>query len=178
MPLPAIDQTFAADLSHNALIAVTGDDARAFLHGQFTNDVEALGTGMAQWSGWCSPKGRLLATFLLARGDHGYLMMLPAEIAEPIRKRLTMFVLRSKVKLEDVSGNLARFGVAGPEAARWIEERIGAVPEKLRLVEKEGAITIRLDDERFVIFARAPLFESLAPREAWDASLIDRKSVV
>src|SRR5947207_12030921 len=54
-----------ADLSHNALISVSGDDATAFLHGQFTNDVEALAEGAAQWNGWCSPKGRLLATFLL-----------------------------------------------------------------------------------------------------------------
>src|SRR3954465_12019836 len=99
-----------ADLPHNALVSVTGDDAAAFLHGQFTNDVEALHAGEAQWNGWCSPKGRLLATFRLRGGAGGFVLMLPAELAAPIAKRLAMFVLRSKVKIADVTASHAIFG--------------------------------------------------------------------
>src|SRR3954468_14411713 len=105
-----------ADLPHNALVSVTGDDAAAFLHGQFTNDVEALAPGAAQWNGWCSPKGRLLATFLLVRRGGGFLMMLPAEIAAPIAKRLSMFVLRSKVTIRDVTADHALWGILGSGA--------------------------------------------------------------
>src|SRR5476649_1678855 len=101
-----------ADLSHNALLGVTGDDAAAFLHGQFTNDVQSLAIGEAQWSGWCSAKGRLLATFLLLRRADAFLLMLPAEIATTVAKRLGMFVLRSKVRIEDVGALLSRFGIA------------------------------------------------------------------
>src|SRR3954469_12342302 len=50
---------FAAPLARWAILSITGADAAAFLHGQFTNDVEALPSGGAQWNGWCSPKGRL-----------------------------------------------------------------------------------------------------------------------
>src|SRR6202521_4946792 len=114
-----------ADLSHNALIAVTGDDAAAFLHAQFTNDVQALHVGDAQWNGWCSAKGRLLATFLLLRRADGYLMMLPAEIAAPVAKRLGMFVLRSKVKIQDVSTLFARLGIAGKNAGALIARHWG-----------------------------------------------------
>src|SRR3954467_7781053 len=99
----ARDGTIVADLSHNALIEVSGDDATAFLHAQFTNDVQALAQGAAQWNGWCSAKGRLLATFLLVKRAQGYLLLLPMEIAAPIGKRLGMFVLRSKVKIADAS---------------------------------------------------------------------------
>jgi len=114
--------TIVADLSHNALIEVTGDDATEFLHAQFTNDVQALPAGGAQWNGWCSAKGRLLATFLLVKRADGYLMLLPAEIAAPIAKRLGMFVLRSKVKITDESSTWAQHGVwdadiTGPEVA-------------------------------------------------------------
>jgi folate-binding Fe-S cluster repair protein YgfZ len=63
----ARDATIVADLSDNALLAVSGDDATTFLHGQLTNDVEALAVDSAQWTGWCTPKGRLLASFLLVR---------------------------------------------------------------------------------------------------------------
>src|SRR5258706_12019965 len=109
----ARDATIVADLSHNALIEVTGDDAGAFLHGQLTNDVQQLAEGAAQWTGWCSPKGRLVASFLLVRLPGRFLLMLPAEIAAATLKRLAMYVLRSKVKLADASDRLVRVGVAG-----------------------------------------------------------------
>ena len=85
--------TILADLSHNALLSITGDDAGAFLHAQLTNDVQSLPVGAAQWNGWCTAKGRLLATFLLARREEGFLLMLPAEIAPGVTKRLAMYVL-------------------------------------------------------------------------------------
>ena len=111
-------QEFAAPLTDNALLSISGDDATAFLHGQFTNDVESLAVGAGQWNGWCSPKGRLLATFLLVRRAEGFLMMLPAELAPAIAKRLAMFVLRSKVTIRDATASHALWGVAGAGAVQ------------------------------------------------------------
>jgi folate-binding protein YgfZ len=149
----ARDGTVVADLSHNALIEVTGDDATEFLHAQFTNDVQALAAGGAQWNGWCSAKGRLLATFLLVKRAQGYLMLLPAEIAAPIAKRLGMFVLRSKVKIADASGSLERIGVAGTQAREQVAAVLGDAPAPLRAIERDGAIGVALDATRFVLFA-------------------------
>jgi folate-binding protein YgfZ len=152
----ARDGAIVAELSHNALLSVTGDDATAFLHGQFTNDVEALPAGEAQWNGWCSPKGRLLATFLLAKRAEGYLLMLPAEIAPAIARRLAMFVLRSKVKIEDVTARHAMFGLRGLDAP-------GAVPvgdgRSVLIVPKEAA-----GETRDALAARA----TLVGDDAWD----------
>ena len=145
--------TLVADLSHNALLAVSGDDAAAFLHGQLTNDVQALPVGGAQWNGWCSAKGRLLATFLLLRRTDGFLLLLPAEIAPGIAKRLKMYVLRSKVKIDD--SPLERIGLAGTDAARLVGDRFGAVPPPMASVEKDGETCVALDQARFVIFAPA-----------------------
>ena len=159
---------FAADLSHNALIAVAGDDATAFLHAQFTNDVQALQVGEAQWNGWCSPKGRLLATFLLMRRADGYLIMLPAEIAPAVAKRLAMFVLRSKVKIQDVSELYARIGIAGKNAGAFVASRWGAKPHAMRAVEKDGAVCVALDDDRFVALVppgAAPAFWDLFSKD-------------
>jgi folate-binding protein YgfZ len=159
-----------ADLSHNALIAVSGDDAAAFLQGQLTNDVEALAVGQAQWSGWCSPKGRLLATLLLARRGDGYLAMLPAGIAPAIAKRLGMFVLRSKVKIRDASSELERYGLAGPGAAQIAQE----------LKAHADIVTAPIGGGLFVVIAPAndpriaALRGSTTPcgPEAWDLALI------
>jgi folate-binding protein YgfZ len=143
-------EDLVADLSHNALIAVTGDDATTFLHAQFTNDVQALQPGEAQWNGWCTPKGRLLATFLLVRRAEGYLLMLPAEIAPAIAKRLAMFVLRSKVKIADVSELYARLGIAGDHAAATVAAHWPQAPAPMRASEKDGALCVALDASRFV----------------------------
>ncbi|MGZ5041570.1 MAG: CAF17-like 4Fe-4S cluster assembly/insertion protein YgfZ [Usitatibacter sp.] len=153
-----------ADLSHNALLGVTGDDAEAFLQGQFTNDVKALGVGEAQWNGWCSPKGRLLATFLLLRRADGFLAMLPAEIAASVTKRLAMFVLRSKVKIQDVSAQYERIGIAGPGAAPLVSRYWGSTPAVMGSVEKDGATCISLGGDRFVTLVppdAAPAFRKL-----------------
>ena len=151
------------DLSHNALLGVTGDDAAAFLHGQFTNDVEALAEGAAQWNGWCTPKGRLLATFLLIRHKGGFLILLPAEIAAAFLKRLSMFVLRSKVKIRDVSGEYARRGILGR----------GAHPQPMRVEERDGALVVALDGERILMLgppASAPAANT--PADAWELASI------
>ena len=159
----------AADLSDNAVLAVTGDDATAFLHGQLTNDVEGLPVGAAQWNGWCTPKGRLLATFLLVRRSDSYLLVLPAELAAPIAKRLGMFVLRSKVKIADASELYARIGIVGRRAAsQLIASHWGSTPAPLRSIEKDGAICVALDEERFIALVpprAAPAFWDLFSNE-------------
>lgn len=179
--VPSRDATLVADLSHNALIAVSGDDAAAFLHGQFTNDVEALEVGAAQWSSWLSAKGRILATFLLVRRADHFLLMLPAEIAAPILKRLSMFVLRSKVKLEDASGRLARLGIAGPNAAAIVATHWGDAPAPMRSVERDGSMVVALEEGRFVAIAPEALASAMreklastesAGAEAWEAAAI------
>lgn len=159
----ARDAAIVADLSHNALLSITGDDATAFLHGQFTNDVQALDAGAAQWNGWCTAKGRLLATFLLLRRPDGYLLMLPSEIAAAFAKRLGMFVLRSRVKIADAGEQWARIGIAGGDAAATVSRHWPQVPGPMRSVERDGAICVALDPRRFVVLA--PLEQA---QDLWD----------
>jgi folate-binding protein YgfZ len=136
--------------SSNALLRVSGDDAAEFLHNQFTNDVKGLAVGAAQWNGWCTPKGRLLYTFALARDGDGFLLLLPAAFADAIAKRLRMFILRSKAKVEDVSASTARFGLWG-----------GAIPA--------GAFPLGKD--RALVFGATPEGHP-ATLDDWGLSLI------
>ena len=162
--MPPASQTLLVDLSDNALLAITGDDATTFLQGQLTNDVAALESGQSQWTGWCSPKGRLIATLLLIKRGDGYLAMLPAELAPPIAKRLDMFVLRSKVKIADVSAGHARFGLVGPGAAQAAQEMTGL-----------DVISLPLGPElQLVIGPAGSIHPSLTPgrREDWTLALI------
>lgn len=96
-PLPSV-----APLSHLRVIRVTGADAADFLHGQLTQDITGLPPGQARLAGYCTPKGRLLGTLVIWRDPQqtqDLLALMPADIAEALVKRLTMFVLRAKAKL-------------------------------------------------------------------------------
>lgn len=105
------------NLSHLGLIRVSGDDKRDFLQGQLTNDIRQLSPEHSQMSGYCSPKGRMLSNFrVFQRGDDFYLM-LPRERLGATLKRLSMFVLRSKVILHDASDELVLLGLSGAMAA-------------------------------------------------------------
>src|SRR5438874_13185169 len=106
-----------ARLTRYGLLSVTGEDARQFLHAQLTNDIEKLPAGRAALAGWCSAKGRLLATFLVIPTPQGFLLQLAKDLVPSVHKRLALFVLRSRVKIEDASGRLFQFGV-WPDAAQ------------------------------------------------------------
>ena len=83
-------------------IKVTGDDALEFLQGQLTNDLNRLDSAAEILAAWCSPKGRVLWLGTVTKIDGGYSMSAPAETAEEIVKRMTIFRFRAKVDFEVV----------------------------------------------------------------------------
>lgn len=92
-------------LLESAVLELSGSDASHFAHNQLMSDVAALSDGGWQWSGWLSPKGRLVAFFACIRVDAQTLLLwLPAGGADELAARLQRFVFRSKVKLDADSG--------------------------------------------------------------------------
>src|SRR5687767_5273238 len=100
-----------ARLNRYGLLSVTGPDARDFLHAQLTNDIANLPADRAVLAGWCTAKGRLLASFLVIPAAGGFLLQLARDIAPAVAKRLSMFILRSKVKITDESEAWAQYGL-------------------------------------------------------------------
>jgi folate-binding protein YgfZ len=129
------------------LIRVAGDDAASFLHSQLTNAVEDLTADAARLAGYCSPKGRLQASFLMWRDADGIVLQLSAEIQPAIQKRLSMFVLRSKAKLSDITPNHVILGVAGATAAAALAQAGLPAPDgAFAVAGAPGATVIRLPD--------------------------------
>ncbi|CDG83071.1 CAF17-like 4Fe-4S cluster assembly/insertion protein YgfZ [Janthinobacterium agaricidamnosum] len=129
---------FVAPVTDQGLIGITGDDAASFLHSQLTNDVEHLTSTQVRLAGYCSPKGRLLASFLMWRNETTIYLQLPRDIQAALQKRLQMFVLRAKAKLHDASADEANqviLGIGGAKAdvalQRWFASLPGAAHEKL-----------------------------------------------
>jgi folate-binding protein YgfZ len=159
-----------ARLTDWALLRAHGADAASFLQSQLTQDVEGLGDGDARLAGYCSPKGRLLASFIVWRlADDAFGLLCSADVAASVAKRLSMYVLRARCRIEDATAAWSTFGVAGSSplpwsAARhqpWHAQRLGeswliglpaveGVPRwmLLRPAAETGALTLPVLDER------------------------------
>lgn len=132
---------FSVRLADQGLIRATGADAATFLHNLLTNDINHLAAGQARHAGLCTAKGRLLASFLIWREGDDYLLQLSADLLPGILKKMSMFILRSKVRLEDVSAERALIGTVG--AAGGPESPLACVPVA-------GGNALRLDAARCI----------------------------
>ena len=122
MIIGAMNPTSASDgvlrLSDWGLIRAQGVDAAVFLQGQLTQDVLHLPAGRARLAGFCSAKGRLMASFVVWRANpetclDTFYLACSADLLAPTLKRLTMFVMRAKCKLSDASAEISLYGLAG-----------------------------------------------------------------
>ena len=152
----ARDGTVIAPLADFGLIRAAGADTAPFLHNLLTNDVNALAPDAVRFAGLCTAKGRLIATLHLWHDrQDGLLLMLSADILPGILKKLSMYVLRSKVKLTDVGDEHVLIGLAGPEAEARVQDLGAVVPFPLQVVPFDGGQVVRLDEQRFVLVVAA-----------------------
>lgn len=144
-PTTSAPQAVLADLSQAGLIAVTGDDARTFLQGQLSTDINALQTTHSQFSSWNNAKGRVVTLLRLFENDTGTYMSVPAPLLATVLKRLRMYVLRSKVMLTDASDSFACFGLLGAVAPELLQTCKLPAPAASNAVAKvDGVQIIRL----------------------------------
>ena len=160
--------TAVIPLTQFELLRFHGRDARAFLQGQLTCDVDQVTRHQAQFGGYCTPKGRLLANFLLMSIPQGYLMYLPADVVVSVADRLRKFILRSDVKIEREHG-LRALCLAGPAAPALLRQELSALPQSRLAVElhARGSV-VRLPGDSFLVVATsaemATFWETLSKR--------------
>jgi folate-binding protein YgfZ len=143
-PLSAPPQG-ALRLADWGLIRAAGPEARRFLHSQLTQDVEGLPPGQARLAGWCSAKGRLLASFVIWReGEDDVLLACSADLLPAVLKRLSMFVLRAKCKLSDATAERPLWGLAGATVAQALGDAAAPGPGSVQALA--GAQLVRLPD--------------------------------
>src|SRR5258706_12820786 len=91
---------YASVLENRAVIAVSGAEARDFLQGLITNDMEACREGQAIYAGLLTPQGKILFDFfVVANGDDRWLLDCAASRASDLIKRLMLYRLRAKVEI-------------------------------------------------------------------------------
>jgi len=144
----------ACDVPDYSLLVFEGPDTQSFLQGQLSNDVAALVPGNVQWTSYNSPKGRMLATLLLWRsGPDAFRALVARDVAESVRKRLSMFVLRAKVRISDATAGQAFLGVIGKGAADAVGAALGSCPSPGTVMTGDAQSSIAFFDGRILVVA-------------------------
>ncbi len=109
--LPLLPNTGSCTLPHLGVIAARGPEAAHFLHNQLTQDFVLLDMQHARLAAFCNAKGRMQASMVgFKTSAEEVLLVMRADLLPQTLKRLSMFVMRSKVKLSDASAEWTVFG--------------------------------------------------------------------
>ncbi len=160
----------AARLGDWGVIRARGADAAAFLHGQLSSDIAHLDASQARLAGYCSAKGRLLASFIVWKAaEDEVLLACSADLLASTLKRLRMFVLRARCVLSDASTDLPLFGLVGSQATAWLADAGPNTVWDRR--ERDGVSAIRLPDAagqaRYLYAGSVAPPLSTLPLEVW-----------
>jgi folate-binding protein YgfZ len=114
-----------ASVPHSAgAIAFRGPDAAKFLQGQLSADMEQLATGARTLAGLHNPQGRVIALLDVTRHSADeFVATMPRDLVAAVVARLKKYVLRAKVKIEEVAA-------PAPESDSLVAVRNG-LPEVL-----------------------------------------------
>jgi folate-binding protein YgfZ len=146
------DSTVLCDLSQFGVLKVSGEDAQSFLQNLCSNDIKNITPDLAQLNSLNTAKGRVIATFLVWQHGSDYFLQLPQSLLTSIHKKLSMYVLRAKVKIEDASSQITCLGISGNQASEILESNIGSVPPTDLAAENDTTTCIiRIATNRYQI---------------------------
>jgi len=139
-----------AILTSRGFVRASGPDARAWLQGLVTNDVEGLGAQEARFAALLSPQGKILFDFLVIADGDGLLLDCAADQAQALASRLAMYRLRARVDIADLSASLTAAAIWGAEPPGYAQGRILPDPRSAafgwRIVAPPGELGALEDD--------------------------------
>ena len=105
----------AALLPDRGVVKVAGDDARRFLNGLATNDMDKVGPGHAIFTALLTPQGKIIVDFIAAEAEPddgaGFFLDCPRALAAALVEKLNFYKLRAKITVEDLSQALGVMAV-------------------------------------------------------------------
>ncbi|MFZ0966034.1 MAG: glycine cleavage system aminomethyltransferase GcvT [Candidatus Bathyarchaeia archaeon] len=111
------------DISHMGRVIIKGADSEHFLNYVITNDVSRLSPNSAQYSVMCNENGGIIDDFVIYRLEEGKFMMVSnATNREKDYNWLVTIAKSFKVKIEEISDDVAMFAVQGPNAEKTLQK--------------------------------------------------------
>ena len=154
-------QSFYLLPESRGLLAIAGDDKTEFLQGLVSNDVAKAGPTQALYSAFLTAQGKYLHDFFLAEAGGSFYIDCEAGRRDDLKRRLSLYKLRSKVTIADATASHAVALLFGGDALK----RLGLKPEPGTAKAFAGGVAY-VDPRLAALGARAVL-----PREGAAAAL-------
>jgi len=134
-------------IAHLSIISVTGKDASQFLQGQLSCNINELSDSTSFFTAFSNAKGRTISSLLVLKQAENYILILPEELIEKVINKLRMYILRSEVKIKNITDESAIIGVTTNQDLLPIQ------PETNFSINNSSEITIKFPskDNRFLI---------------------------
>ncbi len=160
-------QHFLFDLSHLAILRISGGDALSFLNKQLSNDVSDIAQTGCQLSAWCNPRGQVISNFILINTGRAFYILLPADLAATVAKRLAIFTLRAQVRIEDLGNQYLLLGANNSEPLHHLcpGETTDLQPGKITAGPDPLIITLPEPLDRLIILSQSGDIPSTRDRQ-------------
>ncbi len=110
----------AALLSDRGIVKVSGADARRFLNGLFTADIESMTAAVPRYAALLTPQGKIAADFIVRQEDgdgEAFLLDCACALAGPLVAKLNFYKLRAKVTVESLAETMGALALWDADAA-------------------------------------------------------------
>lgn len=117
-----VNKDFVTLLPQLGVLGVEGSDACRFLQGQLSCDLDSVSLAAGRRGVHCTPKGRAIASFILAQQSaQHYACLLPYSTLPALKQSLAKYIVFSKAQLLDLTQAWLVFGLAGAAARDFIQ---------------------------------------------------------
>jgi len=142
----------------SGLLRVTGDDAAAYLQGQFTNELRQP-IGAVVYGLWLNQKGKVQAdSYVLKRGENEFTVASVTTPAALIRARLEEYIVADDVTLTDASDQDQALAVTGPRCGELVRQCLGGLPPSGQFLQRGEMVVFagrRSHDENYELIGPA-----------------------
>jgi len=130
----------SAFLDDRGLLRIAGEDARSFLQGLVTCDMDRISRQDAGFGALLTPQGKILFDFLIVEDADGFLLDVDASLASALIKRLSMYKLRARVTIAEELrlGVLALWDGAVSDGVEYDDPRHAGLGRRALLARDEA----------------------------------------
>lgn len=161
------------DLVDLGIIRISGKDAKTFLQGQLTCDLEEINTEQSRLGAHCEVKGRVIASFRLFFYQNNYYFLLPLNTLPLLLASLQKYAVFSKVTLTDVSKDWQKIGLYGPYLKDLLNDQKLYVAEENEVAEFNNKLSLSIPGPEPRNILLAPASETIGFIEALEQQNID-----
>lgn len=128
-------------LPERSVLRLQGEEVRPFLQGLITNDIDRLSPERALYAALLTPQGKYLFDFFLVQEGEAVLLDCEAARVEDLKKRLTLYRLRAKVAIDDISADYVVAALFDEKS----ERALMGMPAEPGAVRREGDVCLYVD---------------------------------